>query len=434
MKSKLIIKLFTLILVIILILNIICITNVKARDNYAYAACNSDLGTYAQQAINNANSMYLMLKYNAYSKKDPNKSELWKNLYADVQYFFVHGDWDRIIFPETGILAGSGGMWFGLDHIGTDDVNWDTDTILVTYVGCNTSRDDNYSGISGKTCERGANLVLGFRNKITNIDAMEWSRYYNAALATGYGVYDAAVYANSQSYLYDDDEERCVKNNTLWNHGEANIKIGKYSTNSTTSLLGESIYENNILDENRNILENSKQVIKIKNIEEITDILKKYDQSFNEENYTISENEGFNTINITNGYVEEHKIINFQLKIGDFYTNAGYVATINNGVIEAIYDNTKILKNKETKLSESDFSVSNITKNKIDNYKQIARYETIQKLRRINSLNYNITELTQRFYYNVETGKKYIVISTEVETQEYNNGKSKGIECSLFEI
>lgn len=186
MKIKFNAKLINNILFSILIINIITISKVEARDNYAYIAVSDDIGsTYAEQDKNTTSSLYSLLKYNVGTNVDPSKTVLWENLYADVQFFSTHGDWDRIIFHNTGIKVGSGGQWYGIDHIGTDEVHWDADTILVTYSACKTAQNLD-SGLSYKTAERGADVVVGFRNEIYSADAVLWNKYYNTALATGY--------------------------------------------------------------------------------------------------------------------------------------------------------------------------------------------------------------------------------------------------------
>lgn len=178
-------KKLILILIVALLINVLCITNVNARDNYAYVAVTDDIGsTYSENDRKTAARYYRSLRYNVGTSTDPTKTELWENLYADVQFFSTHGDWDRIMFKDTGILAGEGKMWCGLDHIGTDEVHWDADTILVTYSACKTAQNLD-SGLAYKTAERGAELVLGFRNEIYALDATLWNEYYNASLASG---------------------------------------------------------------------------------------------------------------------------------------------------------------------------------------------------------------------------------------------------------
>lgn len=247
------------------------------------------------------------------------------------------------------------------------------------------------------------------------------------------GVYDAATYANEQSYPHDYDEERSVKNNVVFSHGNSNMKIGKYyNTNivseEQTLLTNKSVnFKHNV-----NILNGNSKYVKFEKVDDIINLIKEYDLNFNEKDYNISQTPGITTVNINNNSVEgNQQIISFQLKIGDFNTNAGYVAIINNGIIEEIYDNTTSLK--DSKLLNNNFMIDNTIKSKIGIYKKTSEYEAMNKTRNSGIKN-KVTEQNVSFYYDVETNKKYVMIDTRVESQQYDNGKAVGIESNLYEI
>lgn len=160
---------YVLIIMLLMLSILIASLNYKiyARDNYAYSASSyTTKQNIANQTI--SDTRYFMGKagYRTGGNIDPSKQTLWENLYADVQIFLSHGDWDRITFADTGILAGASQNWIGIDHIGTDDVHWDADTILVLYTSCYGSKDNNVNGLAEKTAYRGADIVIGFRDKI----------------------------------------------------------------------------------------------------------------------------------------------------------------------------------------------------------------------------------------------------------------------------
>lgn len=418
-KSKKYIQIMIVIL-LILVWSTIFFFNYKiyARDNYAYAASSyTTTKEIADQTVNGARYYMGKVGYRTGQHIDPSKQTLWENLYADVQIFLSHGDWDRITFKNTGILAGASQNWVGLDHIGTNDVHWDTDTILVTYMSCNGSKDNNPNGLAGKTANRGADIVVGFRQEINAYSAMLWCDAFMSALARGKGVQDAIDEANSPTYPVNN-----IKSATIWHHGNGNIKIGKY-LNSVKNQNDESIKSRNILQSRRAIISN--------NIEEISNAIKNYDQTFDEDNFVITKTGGLNIIDVANNIVkDDEEIIDYQLKIGDYITNAGYSIKINNGIVTAIYDNTQILKSSGIDINtETNYFKTNLSSEQINLFK----LNSLQKVKN-NGNKSKVTEQEHKFYYDVNTGKKYVIVSTRIETQQPDGGKSIGIDEELYEI
>ncbi len=427
MKMKFGIRLLIVLLVAILIMNITFSTNVRARDNYAYIVASS---YYFDSAADYVRSKlpfwYGRLKYNVGTDSDPTPTEFWESLYADVQYLYGHGDWDRFWTKNVGLIVGDGRKYDGRHHFGTNDVHWDTDTILVVYAACKTA-ENLEDGLAVETCRSGADNVIGWRNPIWSDHAAYWGEYFAASVATGLGVYDAAANANSKSYPGDDENDgHSIKNNVVVNRGDANMKLGCFRTNAKQT-------ETNIIEDGRNILKNTKQSIEFKSIDELLDIIKAYDSTFNKENYTITQSDGLQTINIVTGEETKQLVIDLNLKLDDFYTNAGYVITISNGKVEAIYDNTLPLKNRKVGLSNSNFKVDSVIKNNGDIYLEKAKAEVIEKTINDGILNYNIIEQKKTYYYDVETDKKYVRVRTIIEN-EHENGNSRDYITSLYEI
>lgn len=422
MKLKKIAKILMIILLVIIWSIMPFMSNkVYARDNYAYSASSYTTKQYiANQTI--SDTRYYMGKagYNTGGDIDPSRQRLWENLYADVQIFLSHGDWDRITFANTGILAGASQNWVGKDHIGTDDVHWDADTILVVYSSCYSSKDNNLNGLSGKTALKGADIVIGFRDEIPDLSALLWNETFMSELANGKGTREAMDKANSLTY-----PDNGIKCGTIWFYGESNIKIGKYR-NNTNTLTNEYIVDtNNILNLNK-----SKKTITNK-IEDISTYIKNYDTTFDENDYIITRTNGTNEVNLETGEVKvNEEIIDYQLKIGDYITNAGYCVKVKDGVVTAIYDNTLPIKktNIDIKKDKEEFEV-NLSKENINLFKT----ESIRRAK-INNNEAIITGQDYKFYYDVNTNKKYIIVSTDVQTQEPDGGKTFGIEEQLYEI
>ncbi len=185
-------------------------------------------------------------------------------------------------------------------------------------------------------------------------------------------------------------------------HGNANMKIGKYRSNSID------------LDE-RNILE---EPITLSNARSnnLISIMQDNIQDFNINDYVINETDGLMTTNVnTNETVLENKYIDFQLKIGDFYTEAGYTVKVNGNVVEAIYDNNIDKEKQITALQNTENFEVNVPNAELNTFKQ----ESKQKVQ----TNYKGTAITVAddvktiYYYDIANNKKYISFSVPSITE-----------------
>ena len=226
---------------------------------------------------------------------------------------------------------------------------------------------------------------------------LNWGKRYNDKLGSGGGVQDAVSHANS--YIYLDSR---VKQVHVVHHGNANMKIGKYRSNSID------------LDE-RNILE---EPITLNNTRSsnLISIMQDNVQDFNLNDYVINETDGLMTTNVnTNETVLESKYIDFQLKIGDFYTEAGYTVKIKGNVVEAIYDNNIDKEKQITALQNAENFEAKVPNVELNAMKQ----ESKQKIQ----ANYEETEITVTddiktiYYYDIANNKKYVSFSVPSITE-----------------
>ena len=401
-------------------------TSVRARDNFALAVGTEFGGINTKMDMINARTAYSGVGFRSSGLIDPGVVELWENLYADVQFFATHGDFNHIQFANSGILIDDGGVYGGKSYIGTNAVHWDYDTMLVTYATCNSSGKNNQidnNSIAYKTAIRGADIVVGFRNEIDTDSCTKWSKLYNQAMSVGYGVWDASNFANSFNYT-----DNRVKNWANINHGNQNLKIGKYygmSSKYNKFNLKSEINRMENLYFDRNILKNSKLIMAddIDNI--LIEIKKKYDD-FNKEDYEIKQPVGGILKNVNTGeLIEDDKYIDLLFKIGDFYTDAGYSIRVKDGIVKAIYDNNiDMTKQRKALLNKDLFKVNidsiniNLLKEKAN--KEIKNKYGNKKVRiKDNSFKDDIS-----FYYDINTGKKYICLNILSEVGE---GKTVGI-------
>lgn len=382
---------------ILFLLNVFTIMStpcVMARNNYAFSAGTTLDNINTVQDINDSSNAYATAGYRTYSMVDPTYAKLAENLYADVQFFSTHGNLDFINFKKCGIQVGNSNSIY----IGTNSINWNDDTILVTYSSCNSAGKEGNSStdsISYKTAEKGANVVVGFRNTIDSGSATNWAKRYNNRLAQGYGVLDSVNHANSYIYLYPN-----VKQTQVWHHGDANMKIGKYRA------------MNNNMNDKRNILSRDefkeKNIIVDNSLESIFSCISQYYPKFDINNYNIIKQNETIASNIDSRKITEKiSYIDFQLRIGDFVTEAGYTIEIQNGNIKAIYDNNINIEKQEALLNKSSEFTIKTERIALEEMKK----DAIDKVSKNQGLQLLEKDIDMKYFYDIQTDKKYIVYS-----------------------
>lgn len=124
----------------------------------------------------------------------------------DVFVFIGHGGRGMISFRDegdvsTGVIAVNRLVAYryivGTDHnyVESLDHNELADERCVIYLGCNTGKDITLSGVTynlvDATFEKGAHFVLGATEKITDIQADNWLRYFLNAISEGNSISQA---------------------------------------------------------------------------------------------------------------------------------------------------------------------------------------------------------------------------------------------------
>ena len=208
------------------------------------------------------------------------------------------------------------------------------------------------------------------------------------------------------------------------------MKICSVDTNSKTSL--NNINEVNT-ENNRNILDNNLLERKTVNKDNITEIIKENNKNFNINDYEVRERDGGIITNIQTGEVKyAPKYIDYQLKIGDFYTEAGYTVEIVNNEVIAIYDNN-------IDLERQNLALKNIEefKNNNENIKLQLENEAINGLRIKNREMENVITSEKIdnsiYFYDIKENKKYLMVN--VESKISNNGyDSYAVETIKYEL
>lgn len=394
------------------------------RDNYAIGiATIEDNGEFlwdSRASISEIITAYNRAGYRVYGVGNPGKQHLWEQLYADVQCFLCHGNQDCVVTAISGIVAGSDRMYGNKDCIGTDSVHWDADTILVIYGSCQGAGDNgviNKNSVGYKTAVRGAQVVMAWRSSVNIPNLEKWTKYYNNRLADGYSVIQAMDYANSFSYT----DSRVPQNSTIIHHGDTGIKIGKY----------RNITENQIRPEDNLLLKaKTRTVISSNDVNAIYNVIKETYPDFDENNYIITRGNS-QSINVTNEQVSETEYINLMLKVGEFETESGFTVRAEDGIVEAIYDNTIDFKKEAMLTKQKAPMMANCTETELQELKD----EAIQKILSAynNNVSINTDDVTYKYFYDIETEKKYVEFSIK-STMGTQNEEVEACDIVKFEI
>lgn len=441
MKRKIRIILFVIFYVMILLTNY-CqamgfATAIGTVDNTITDPETNETSTITTTTmIEKAADYYGLAGYSMVNKlTDPSYTLLVSNLMAEVQFFATHGSLDSIRFVSpTGIVTGESIKSGGKELIGVSDVGaqcWANNTKLVTYMACNTGGlygiANNTSLVHNTVALGGVDVSLGFKKEISySLGAYDWARRYNTALACGYGVQSAADYADSFTY-----EDNRVKSWYLVYNSETSspdIKIGTYATSELISI--EESYQELKLDR-KNILENQISLMTSFTDEKttMTNVLKNIDNNFNADNYEITK-EVANIEDCKNGTTKTIEYIDAILKIGDFYTKAGYTMKIEDNKIIAIYDNNIDIEKQKVALENKEMFQMELSKTTLSNLKNSAVTKTLNAYENKNII---IEEPFIRYYYDIENNKKYVEISVTSQISD-DVGTAKAVDTVRYEI
>lgn len=409
MKKKKIIGISIISVAIIVVLSLI---TVAQAVTFATAMGTTCLGLNTSVHMNDAADAYSRSGYSNPNRfMDPSYILLVSNLAAEVQYFASHGNYDNIRFERCGINLYEDYQMGNVEFIGTNNVNLWQNTLLVTYGACCTAGVDGvfqYDSITYETALRGAEVVVGFKVDVCP-DCFDWWSYrYNSHLADGYGVKDSVQYANSFSY-----EHNSIKSVQIVHHGNDNIKIGVY--NSESGLNTRSNINEMMSLSNKKINASDENIMKL---------LKEQNSNLN--NVEITRNYTGST-NVITGKTDTFEYIDVKEKNGDYLTNSGYTIVSNNGNIDSIIDNT--IKNDNVSIKNIKFD----DKSNVDEKKYIDRAYSEVKGKYSYDVKIAEEDTKIEYFYDKENNKKFILVSvkTNAGTEEK---ASYGIATFRYEL
>ena len=380
-------------------------------------------GVDTSNQMNNAYNAYIACGYDTIRLLDPNYYSIKANLNAMVQFYSGHGAENNIQFKESGIWTLLGEYsTSGKRFVSINDItSWKNNTKLVTYMACKTAGNGTQSidSVSYRTVNDGeAETSIGFLKDIYPESAEDWVYHFSQRLAKGYGVWDSANYANRFIYRYPSIKEFAL---TYWS--DKNVTI--VDLNNKSSI--------NNVEEGKNILDRKLVNGEYNNENIIIESIKKYDSKFNIENYSITKTENIQAINVQNSMITKApQYIDYQLKIGDFYTEAGYTVEIFNNKVVGIYDNNIDLEkqneylliknqfkmNKEQKKVQYEKEAINKVKSKYSNFSNIKVYDEIDN---------------SYYFFDIKNNKKYLIVTVKNEIKE-DGVSSYSIDEIKFEL
>lgn len=394
-------KVFKFLFIIILVIGMIFLLKhtALAAGNCAFSvgAEYSDIDT--RDAALYAQERYSGMGYNSYYSTVPNYSILGgyfqngtRRLESDIVFLDGHANNHSIVFPGCGLQIGGkdGGFYWG-----TDNFNW-RNVKLAVLAGCETAQYGD--SIAYRINWGGATTSVGFIKSASTVAFTQWTKRFNLSLANGKTVNEAKDYANS--FIYLDNRIKSVQV-----IGNGNLIL----SNSTRNMmnLNEEVV--------RALVISSKESLNIESQETIT----KVEEEIKNNNKLFNSNDYVYEINKTSNDKEEYTI-DFIYKIGDFETNSGYTAFIKAGKLVKILDNTINIEN----INKRESFFNNVYQAQKESYEKLAKEEVKRKMNNI-----EIVETKTKFYYDIKSNKKYIVIMV---INQYKDAKS--IEEVKYEL
>lgn len=319
-----------------------------------------------------------------------------KLLESDIVVLTGHGTTLSIqVAPTVYLRRGHGTS----NYVGTNDIQW-SKCSLVMLVGCYTAAEHSNPQIDNITHNimdksNGMTNVFGWRDEILVGDVISWMKRFNSKLANGSSLLTALSYANSFSDYIDNST---IKNVAYYVGNSTHLRNNKNNKNI-----------NNITSENLNVITiNPHKTVKFtkeeKNINNVIQLIEEeLNKTINIQEYEI------NVFNINEEY--NHYNIDFEYKIGEYYTNLGYTVIVEYGKVTEIIDNMS---------EEININAKKINESKIDldRIKEIAKLQCLTNMQEnsVNSIKESdIKKQRVKMYLDTKTGEKTLKIFTTYE-------------------
>lgn len=433
MNKKMKLKIFSALIVTTIISQIGAIAYASGNNAFSVGADFPNDTVDTRSAATSAASKLGTMGYDSYYSTAPTYDILGGNfaddghrrLHSDVVYLNGHGTPTSVVFPNTGLRVGRDDGYY---YRGTDDFHW-ANVDLAILVACNTSMYGD--SIAYRLNWGGATTCIGFPDTVYTSAGKTWTDRFLDKLALGSTVNEAKDYANSGLFVVGGTE---IRKATVIGNGELRINGSTLRTlknilQSKNSNEGNIEIEKNVFKVNNNIeykteyrngknINIAQNIIFENNVEGKKNIIKLLEDNI--ENFDINNYE-MDIQLMNNG--EGDYAIELHYKIGEYYTNSGFVIMIKNNKVSNLIDYT--IDNSNIDSIENGLEIYD------GNYfsKNVKRMENKAMLEVNKKYNSSAKVLDSKLFYDLVENKKYILTNVESKIKD-----AVAIETIISEI
>ena len=326
----------------------------------------------------------------------------FQTLNSEIVYFSSHGD-QHFLTLYNDILLTDWNSTDSTNSVSICDFSLPNARLFI-YDACLTASnlDETGHNLCTETLAAGVDCVIGWQEAIGVADARAWQARFQQKLYEGQSVLDAANYASTFSYQYNES----IKSWLIYGNQDLVVNLHNVATPVSTRTVSDQTLKNTNI-EYRNYDE-----IMLKSI--LSDTFQEFDDG--EANITIT---------YTNAECTNYVIDYMYLYCG-YITQSGYTVIVEDGTITYMRDNTfSVMEN----ICVARTSTSNVTPELTVACVQSAIAQANEEVLALDA-SYIITQQTADKFYNVETGKFYYRIMSVYKT----TAGSYGTNITLYEL
>lgn len=389
-------KVLLKIVILLLLLILLASTTIYALSTSGERACallNPNSGGWDKEnmdAMENAKKTYDSFGYSTTIIKDPSALTVLSNaISSKVQLYNCHGEVNYLEFKDGGItildtFTGSNGK----TYYNVDGVDWSTKKLLILGACYSAGHQESDStAIAPVLVRKGAQMSIGWHSELNGFSFPDWLNNFHKEMDNGYNPLVAVNRANNEYWYFND-----------------NVKNTLVSYRQLSTLSDGSKYQ--IEKSSNNILNNTSKVSNITE-NQVEDIIKENNPSFDITQYEKTYSDGLYTFNAETDKIEHiNSYIDYKLKIGDYLANSGYTVVLDsNGTVEQIIDKT---------LKKQDIDVQKKQINGSYKVSEQSRQHYLNKAKEnINNIN-DIIEENIDFYYDLNKNVKYANVTLKI--------------------
>lgn len=397
-------------ILVIMVLSLLSL-KVLAAGNMSFSVGTSFRNlNYMEETVQQAGQCYANMGYLSIKHPTPTNDILkasyngTKVLESDIVFTVGHGGYHHIeVANEVGIKMPTSEPSLK-NFVNASDFNW-RNVKLATFMACKTGQETANENVNIAyyvfKSSNWTTTTMGWRQEIYDVDAKKWSETFHNTLLAGGTVQNALENAGGQSY-----------------YSSTMRDLAFYGNSSLVLKKTRNVAELSKLEANKVVVKENIDFHDEDDIKNINTLLKNFNPNFEEKDYEI------NISKLKND--EEEYVISYDQKLGEYYTNQGYVIIVHNGKVEQIRNN---MKNTNVDI---EVPKETLTIEKVNSLKQMATNKVkLQELSKSNKsseaykeLDIQIKEQKLKYYIDLETKEKKAVILTTYGIETNSNGGS----------